>query len=128
MKMNSQDALALAQSFREAAKALGDYLYDNWNHIPPAARDRLRSMDVTLMNVATDLVTHAVGVVLDEGQTSLDQLTAASEQATQALQHIEDAKKAVSIATALIGLAAAIPAGDLGAIASSYKALVKVTT
>ncbi len=128
MKINSQDALALAQSFREAAKALGDYLYDNWNHIPPAARDRLRSMDVTLMNVATDLVTHAVGVVLDEGQTRLDQLTTASDQATQALQHIEDAKKAVGIATALIGLAAAIPAADLGAISSSYKALVKVTT
>lgn len=127
MKMNAQDALALAQSFREAAKALGDYLYDHWNDIPPAARDRLRSMDVTLMNVATDLVTHAVGVVLDEGQTSLAQLAAASSTAAHALQHINDAKKAVGIATALIGLAAAIPAGDLGAIASSYKALNKVT-
>ena len=89
MKLTSQDALDLATTFREAAKSVGDYLYGNWNDLPPADRSRLRSMDVTLINVATDLVTHAVGIVIDEGQASLNDLKSATNDVSGQRSHLE---------------------------------------
>lgn len=127
MKLTSQDALKLAKTYREAAKAVGDYLYENWDSISSTDRSRLRSMDVTLMNVATDLVTHAVGIVIDEGQASLSDLSDATKTATNAVNKIADVKKAIVITTALIGLAAAIPTNDMGSIFAAFQNLQKAT-
>ena len=124
--LTAQHALELARSFREASTALGDYLYapTNWPTLPEAERDSLRSLEVTLLNVATDLVTQAVGKVLDDAQQSVDDLLAVTRQAKEAVGRIEDVKKGIAIATALIGLAAAISAGGAGAISGAFK-LVK---
>lgn len=127
MKLTAQNALDLARTFRDAAKAVGDYLYGNWNTLPPAGRDRLRSMDVSLMNVATDLVTHAVGIILDEGQASLNELSGATQEATQAVKSITEIKKAIVIATALIGLAAAIPTGSMSTMVAALQNLKDAT-
>lgn len=128
MKLTSQDALDLARTFRESAKAVGDYLYENWDVLSEASRGRLRSMDVTLMNVATDLVTHAVGVIIDEGQASLTDLSNATKTATDAIKKINDVKKSIVITTALIGLAAAIPTNNLSSIFAAFQNLKKVTS
>jgi len=127
MKLTAQDALDLAKAFREAAKGVGDYLYGNWNALSAADRSRLRSMDVTLMNVATDLVTHAVGITIDTGQVSLSDLAGAAKVATDAFQKIADAKKSIVITTALIGLAAAIPTGNIATIVAAFQNLKKST-
>ena len=127
MKLSAQDALDLATAFRQAAKAVGDYLYGNWNDLAAADRSRLRSMDVTLMNVATDLVTHAVGIAIDAGQVSLSDLSTAAKVATDTFQSIANAKKAIVIATALIGLAATIPTGNVATIAAALQNLQKCT-
>jgi hypothetical protein len=128
MKFNAQDALDLATTFREAAKALGDYLYEEWNDLSPADINRLRPMYVTLMNVATDLATHALGIVIDEGQVSLAELSGAAKEATDAFQNIADAKKAIVITTALIDLAVAIPTENIETIVAAFQNLQKVTS
>jgi hypothetical protein len=125
MKITAQQALDLAIAFREAAKSVGDYLYDQWNDLPKADRERLRSMDVTLMNVSTDLVIHAVGISLDEGQVSIDALTETTAEANGAIQKIDEVKKMIGVAAALIGLAAALPAGSMQSIASAFQTLQK---
>jgi hypothetical protein len=128
MKFNAQDALDVAAIFREAAKAVGDYLYEEWNDLSPADINRLRPMYVTLMNVATDLATHAVGIVIDEGQVSLAELSGAAKEATDAFQNIADAKKAIVITTALIDLAVAIPTENIETIVAAFQNLQKVTS
>lgn len=127
-KLKAADALALAKAFREASTTLGDYLYEKWAEMSPSDRDKLRSLEVTLLNVATDLVTQAVGIVLDEGQGNLEALTDATSTAKKALANIDSAKKAIKIATALIGLAAAIPTGNLGSIYSAFKSVKDTVT
>ena len=126
--LTAQHALELARSFRETSTALGDYLYApaTWSSLPEAERDTLRSLEVTLLNVATDLVTQAVGKVLDDAQQSVDDLLAVTKQAKDAIKRIDDVKAGIAIATALIGLAAAISAGSAGAIFGAFK-LVKDT-
>jgi hypothetical protein len=111
-KLSQSDLVQLSQSFLDTARALADFLFDNWDSLAAAARTRLNSLHTTLTMVSTDLITHAAGVVLDDTQTSLEQLTAATADARQALGRVKEFKDAVRIATALVGLATAIPTGD----------------
>lgn len=122
-RLTADDALALAKLFRLAAIALGDYLYENWEAIPKKNRDILRSLEVSLLNHATDLVTRAVGIVLVKGQGDLKDLADATTEARKALETVGSAKKAIKIATTLTGLAAAIPTGNPESIYAAYNAL-----
>lgn len=128
MKFNDQDALDLTTAFREAAKAVGDYLYAGWDDLAPADRNSLGQMYVTLKNTVAHLPTHAAGIVIDEGQASLAGLLGAAKEATDAFRNIADAKKAIAITTALIDLAAAIPTGKTETIAATFQNLQKATS
>lgn len=118
-KITADEALELAAGFRATSVALGDYLYRNWTMLDSKERDKLRSLEVTLLNLSTDLVTQAAGVILDDALASVAQLKAATQMAKSALAKIEQIKKAINIATALIGLAAAIPTGNIVSIVSA---------
>jgi hypothetical protein len=124
-KITKDEARQLAAQFREASTLLGDYLYDNWAQIAPPDRDVIRSLEVTLLNLATDLVTQAAGITLDNAQASLKDLEAATQVAKKALKKINQAKKAINVVTALIGLAAAIPTGNIVSIVSAIDAVKK---
>ena len=122
--LTANDLLNLAASTREAANTLADYLYGNWNDptvVPEQAR--LQSLHQTLITASGDLITHAVDVTLDDGDGALNQIQASIADAQQALNKINDVKKAIGIATALISLAAAIPTGNAGTIISSIQAV-----
>lgn len=113
-----EEALALSRQFSDAAMAIGTYLYDDevWPNLPEVERSRLRSLQVTLFNLATDMVTEAGGVVLRNASGSLQRLSAATREATGAIRTIRQVGHAIGIAGALIGLAAAIPTGSMAAI------------
>ena len=111
-KLSESDLVQLSQSFLGAAHALSDFLFDEWDSLQPAVRARLNSMHTTLTMVSTDLITHAVGVSLDDTQTPLEQLISVTSDAKQALGKIKSSKNAIKVATTLIGLATAISTGD----------------
>jgi hypothetical protein len=123
MKISAQSAFEFAKWFRERAEELDTALYDNWDQIAGSDRKRLHSMSATLRLVASDLVTHAVGIVIDESQVSLEDLRAVTGKARAALERINSAKQAISVAAALISLAAAVPTGSMPAIQGALKAL-----
>jgi hypothetical protein len=111
-KLSESDLVQLSQSFLGAAHALSDFLFDEWDSLQPAVRARLNSMHTTLTMVSTDLITHAVGVSLDDTQTPLEQLISVTSDAKRALGKIKSSKNAIKVATTLIGLATAISTGD----------------
>lgn len=113
-----EEALGLSRQFSDAAMAIGAYLYDEavWPNLPEVERSRLRSLQVTLFNLATDMVTEAGGVVLKNAAKSIERLGAATVQATETIRNIRSIGHAITIAGALIGLAAAIPTGNMAAI------------
>lgn len=123
----AEDALALATQFRNASKAVGDFLYPNWSSVTPDDRVTLQGLEITLLNLATDLVTQAVDFLIENGASIVVDLGEATRTATDAIANINKAKKVITIATALIGLAASIPTGNLGGIKSAMELLVDTT-
>lgn len=123
--LTADDALTLSAQFRSASTALGDYLYapQNWPTIPEKERAALQSLEVTLLNVASDLVTRAVGVIIRDAEQSVADLVQATSQARDAIKTIDDVTRTITVVTAMIGLAAVIPTGNAGAIFGALKNL-----
>lgn len=113
-----EEALGLSRQFLDTAVAIGTWLFDDkvWPTLPEAERARLRSLQVTLFNLATDMVTEAGGVVLKNAAKTIAELHGATSQARDALGTITQIGHAITIAGTLIGLAAAIPTGNMAAI------------
>jgi hypothetical protein len=119
-----EEALELASQFREASKAVGDYLYGNWSGVPAGDRVTLQGLEITLLNLATDLVSQAVASFVAVGEDSIVELVAATKIATDAVSKVNSAKKVIRITTALIGLAASIPTGNWAGIKPAVDLLV----
>lgn len=123
--LTADDALKLSAQFRNASIALGDYLYapENWPKIPEKDRATLQSLEVTLLNVASDLVTRAVGIIILEAEAGVADLVEATGQARDVIKTIDNVTRTITVVTAMIGLAAVIPTGNAGAIFGALKNL-----
>lgn len=117
-QLSVEEALTLSDGFRSAAVAIGDYLYDKqrWPNLPEQERTRLASLVVTLFNLASDLIIEAGMIVLKNAGKTLAELNGATALAHNAIGRISHIGAALTLTTALIGLAAAIPTGNMAAI------------
>jgi hypothetical protein len=127
-KLTADDALALAGRFHDLAVAAGNYRFDNWEKLTTAQRKSLEDAQWSLLNASSDMITRAVGIILDGSETSLKQIQAATGEAEKTLKTLKNIKKAIRVATAAVGLAAAIASKDPGAIAKNAKSLVEAAT
>ena len=121
--MTDQQALALAKGFRAASGAVGDALYQHWDALPAQERASLQTLEIALLNIASDLSTQAVGLILDDSRASLVALNAVTADARAVLARLDDVAQLFTIATGLVALASAIPAGHVDDIVLSLEKL-----
>ena len=125
-KIAPADALALAKRFKTAALALGQFQLDHWEMLAPRQRQALTDKEYALLGASQNLITGAVGVLLDETQTALADIQQATAKANQALQTVKDIKQALAIATAFVTLGIAVCAGNPGGLATAVGGLLAV--
>jgi hypothetical protein len=126
-KITAAQALQLAKDYNESADAIGDFRLENWDKLSAEDRLVLGNTGRTLLDHSQDLVTYAVGKILDNTQASLDDIRKATADANQTIKTINDIKKVISIGAALVSLAVAIytenPSGIAGAVKSVVSAV-----
>jgi hypothetical protein len=127
LQLTSDEAFRLADQFRNLSKAVGDYRIRSWDGLSTEQRRTLEDAEWSLLNASSDMNTFAIGLVLEESQCSFDQLTQITAKGKETLETLADIRKAINIATAAVGLAAAIISastiGDVGAVAKGAIAL-----
>jgi hypothetical protein len=128
MKLTSEEAFELSRQFRELSVELGNFRFSKWKELSPAQRRTTEDAEWSLLNASSDMITSAVGIVLDETETSFRTLQGSTTKAKRALQTLKTVRRVINVATAAVGLAAAIISKDPGAIAKNAKALVDVVT
>ncbi len=128
MAISSDQAFDLARRLRSASVALGDYRFEQWEDLTKKRRERIEGLEWDLMLEAMKVTTAAVGLALDEADTSLTQVREATAKAKAAIKTLDDVRKVVAVATALVGLAAAVAAKDPGAVAKNVKKVFDVAT
>ena len=128
MKLTSEEAFELSRRFRELSVELGNFRFSKWKELSPAQRRTIEDAEWSLLNASSDMITSAVGIVLDETETSFQKLQGSTNKAKRAIQTLKTVRKVINIATAAVGLAAAIISRDPGAIAKNAKGLFSAAT
>lgn len=123
-RVTADDALRLAQRFHDLAVVAGDYRFEHWAQLTAAQRKTLEDLQWSLLNASSDLITQAVGIVLDTTATSVAELQQATGEAARALETVADVRRAIRIATAAVGLAAAIAAKNPNAIVTNARVVL----
>jgi hypothetical protein len=128
MKITSADAFALARVFRELSVALGDYRFTKWEELKPAQKRFIEDAEWTLLNASSDMITTAIGLVLDESEMSFDALEKAAEKARQTVRELAGVRKVIKVAAAAIGLAGAIVSKEPLAVFKNARALLAASS
>ena len=128
MKITSNEAFELSKGFRKLSVELGDYRFDQWNNLTPSQRQKIENDEWTLLNASSDMITMAVGLVLDETVVRFNELKKSTLEAKKAVKKLKEIKKIIKITTAAVQLAGAIVSKDLGAIAKRTKGLFEAAT
>ena len=123
-KITAAQALQLAKDYNESANAIGDLRLKNWDKLSAEDRLVLGNTGRTLLDHSQDLITYAVGKILDDTQASLDDIRKATAGANQTIKTINDIKKVISIGAALVSLAAAIYTENPSGIADAVESVV----
>jgi hypothetical protein len=128
MPLTSADAFKLSKSFHDLSVAIGEYRFANWNALSEDNRKTLEDEEWSLLNASSDMVTKAVGLALDESDPAAQKVQAATAAAQKAVKTLKEVGKVITIATAAVGLGAAIVSKDPGAIAKNAKAVFDAAT
>ena len=128
MPLTSADALSLSKSFRDLSVAIGDFRFAHWDALSEADRKMLEDEEWSILNASSDMVTKAVGLALDESDPAAKKVQGATATALKAVKTLKDISKVIGVATATVGLAAAVISKDPGAIAKNAKAVFDAAT
>ena len=121
MALTAQEAFDLSKQFRDLAIALGNHRFANWQTLTPTERRDIEKKEWSLINASSDMVTEAVGLALDESQSSLKAIKKSVSKAKGAIKKLKKVKQIIKVAAATVSLAAAIISKDPGSIAKNAK-------
>jgi len=127
MRLTSDQALELSKGFRGLAIVVGDYRYREWEHISRSQRQAIENWEWSLLNAAGDIITLAVGKVIDETKVALAKLNGSTADARSAVKKLTAVKGVINVATAAVALAGAIISGNTVAIVATLGGLVDAT-
>ncbi len=119
MPLTADDALNIAQAFRNVSVAIGQYRFANWDALSAAQRGDLEDAEWTLLNYSSDFITQAVGITLNDAQKDLQGLLDVTKQVTNAVGTVKTINKVISIVGATLKLGAAVASENPGLIVSA---------
>jgi len=126
MQLTSEQALDLSQRFRALSVTLRDFRFSHWDELLPAQREAVENSEWSLLNDSSDMITEAVGLALDESETSFLRLQDSTEKAGDALKSLKQIQAIIDVAAAAVGLAGAIISRDPVAVGKSLAAVYAV--
>ena len=127
MPLSAEDAFELSKQFRDLGINLGNYRFANWNTFTPTQRRDLEDEEWSLLNSSSDMTTKAVGLALEESEINAQNIKSSVGKAKRAIKKLEKVTEVIKVATAAVGLAAAIVAKDPGAIAKNAKLVLEAS-
>lgn len=127
MRLTTEEARILANTFLSSAKVVNDYLDANHQKISRAEYESLYESFKTLLRASTSATTTAVGLVIDALKEPATELKNVIDQATENIHRFRDIGQVLGLAAGLAGLAAGIMAKDPEAIMDAITKLCALT-
>jgi DNA repair ATPase RecN len=121
--LTADQAKELAEFFSAWADAVVAYKNANRSRLTPEDVQDLNEFANKLINLSEACINLATELTLDDLEESLAKIRAAINTANEAVQTIEDVKKAISVFAAVINVGTAVVSKDPSAIVTTVKEL-----
>ena len=122
-KTTATQALELASAFRKLSIEVGNHRFDNYPDVSAADRKRLEDEEHALRMLSEQMITKAVGLVLDDIEDGVDALAATTARAATAIKKLAKVRQILGIAGQAITLGGAVIAKNPKGIVDALKAL-----
>ncbi len=123
--ITKQIARDLARAFHELSHTLGEYRFARWDDLSAEERRSIEDLEWSLQNMSSDMITVAVGAVLDDLDGPVKAVQAAADAAKEAIADVHAVGKVLVFATKALALGGAFVSHDPSAIANAAGGLVE---
>jgi hypothetical protein len=113
----------LAQVFFNLSNAVDAFRLSNYGGLSPADQQRLKDQAQALDTRGQQCTADALGAVLQGIQPHLANIKKATQNAQDALAHLNDVARGIAIVDSAVALVGSIVAGDLGSIGDNVNGL-----
>jgi len=121
------DASAIADQLVELAEQISDFRFKNFSTLSTEDSANLRLFVSSIRRNASDMTALIVGKKIENLQNNLEVVAKATNEAEKAITKIEEIKKAIDIATAIVRLGAAVITLNPAAILEAANNLIIVS-
>lgn len=126
--LTADQARQLRDLFLSLSEAAMNYRLANSGTLSDDERQQLLQAEIDLRNASNDLNGLAGRLTLDDLQSTLDRVTAASNEMQNAINKLQAVAKVINVATAAVKLGGAIVTGNPMAILGAAKGAVEAAT
>lgn len=124
-KLTSAQANALANDFLGLAQAIGDFRYDNWNEMSKPQNQQLGKLQWSILNYGEDILALSTALVMNDVQTSLDQINDVTLEIRSTIQKLQNVQKVINVAAAIITFGGAVISKDPSAIKTGLQGVIE---
>ena len=122
--LTSKQVGDLAKQFTDLATIVQEYLQANGSSMSPPEYKRIALLICDLSDISNELLTKAVGLIIENAKKSVADIEKATTQAKEAIGHLKDIQHTISLLTAVIGLGTAIMTGNITTIIPSISNVI----
>ena len=120
-----KQAEELAQIFFTLSNAVNDFRLDNYNALPPDKQQQLKDQAQALAMRGQQYTADALAAIQQAIQPHLQDIKQATQNAKEALAHLNNLEKGIAIVNAAVALVGSIVAGDIGSIGDNVQNLIQ---
>jgi len=123
-ELTAEHADQLADQALNLKRAVGEFRNRFYDVLTPQQRDDLRSLTITLGDEVDHLTAVAIKMSVDDLRNSMDHLQVVTTGVSEAVAHLNEVRKVLTVATALVDLGSSIMSGDPMAVITALKGSV----
>src|ERR1039457_6111728 len=118
-----KQAEELARIFFDRSNAVDAFRLSNYGALSPTEQQKLKDQAQALDTRGQQYTADALGAILQGIQPHLQNIKQATQSAQDALAHLNNMVKAITIVDAAVALVGSIVTGDLGSIGDNVQGL-----
>ncbi len=106
--LSAKQSMELGKAFHSMGNQLQDYLFSNWKNMDETQRKQLEKLISAIFKHSDDMAVQSTLLVLEEVKPDLERILTIGKNMKTSVKRLESIQSGISIATALVGLGAAI--------------------
>ncbi|GAB2485019.1 MAG: hypothetical protein EP311_05345 [Cytophagales bacterium] len=125
-KLTPEQVRTLSDQFYFLGMAIGEYRYTHWDDLSLEENKELSDSQYAILKSGEDMLAFAAQLVMDEAQTSIQQIQGLTKEIQDTIKDLKNIQKAMDVAAGILVLGAAILEKNPEKIGSNLRGLLEL--